>query len=234
MRQQKPVYLLQHFKGWMVETAQPFFNIEEATLMDFRTAQANGTTFIYVLPLTTTRALVEYTVFSETVLPGHFYNEGLTQYLHQRLQLKAYTVTEEEFGVIPMTNAIFPWYSDGMYHIGTAGGQTKASSGYTFQFIQKQSAAIIQHLEKNTLNARIKPGTVSKRFAFYDAVLLQVLAQKYASGSQVFTSLFKKNNPQSLFRFLDNESALATDLKIICSLPAIPFLKAAYKQITGK
>jgi lycopene beta-cyclase len=202
--------------------------------MDFRVAQTNGTTFVYVLPLSASKALVEYTLFSEKILPADLYNEGLKNYLQQFLQLKEYTVTEEEFGVIPMTNAIFPWCANGMYHIGTAGGQTKASSGYTFQFIQKQSAAIVKRIKENTLNSAVKPGAVSKRFNFYDAVLLQVLASKYAGGSQVFTSLFKKNTPQAIFQFLDNESSMAMDLSIIQSLPTWPFFKAAAKQLFSR
>jgi lycopene beta-cyclase len=63
--------------------------------------------------------------------------------------------------------------------------------------------------------------------------LLQVLANKYAYGSQVFTSLLKKNQPQNIFAFLDNESSLAKDVSTIQSLPALPFIKAAYKQIAG-
>ena len=55
------------------------------------------------------------------------------------LGLDNYTIVEEEFGVIPMTNTNFPFFKDGMYYIGTAGGQTKASTGYTFRFIQKQA-----------------------------------------------------------------------------------------------
>ena len=186
------------------------------------------------MPLSASKALVEYTLFSEKILPGNLYNEGLTNYLQQVLQLNNYTVTDEEFGVIPMTNATFSWYTNGMYHIGTAGGQTKASSGYTFQFIQKQSAAIVKHIKENTLSAAVKPGAVSKRYNFYDAVLLQVLANKYADGSGVFTSLFRKNRPQAIFEFLDNESSLATDFSILQSLPTRPFLKAAAKQIINR
>lgn len=231
--QPNTVRLLQHFKGWMIETARPFFTPGEAILMDFRVAQTNGTTFVYVLPLSYTKALVEYTLFSEKILPGHLYNEALAQYIQQFLQLTDYAIIEEEFGVIPMTNAKFPWYQNGMYHIGTAGGQTKASSGYTFQFIQKQSAAIVKQIKENTFNPGITPGAVSKRFNFYDAVLLQVLANKYAGGSEVFTRLFKKNKPQNIFAFLDNESSLVKDASIIQSLPILPFIKGAYKQITG-
>ena len=36
-----------------------------------------------------------------------------------------------------------------MYFIGTAGGQTKASTGYTFRFIQKQADKIVEELISN-------------------------------------------------------------------------------------
>ena len=231
IKKQKAIQLLQHFKGWVVETAKPFFNLAEATLMDFRVAQINGTTFVYVLPLSANKALVEYTLFSEKILPGNIYNEGLAQYLEQYLQLTNYSIAEEESGIIPMTDAKFPWYANGMYHIVTAGGQTKASSGYTFQFIQKQSEAIVQQLLNKTFGPQTKPAVFSKRFNFYDAVLLRVLAGKYAGGSSVFTSLFKNNHPTSIFTFLDNESTFVQDLSIIYSLPTMPFLKGALKKI---
>jgi lycopene beta-cyclase len=227
LQQQKAIRMLQHFKGWLIETPVPFFKPGEATLMDFRVSQAKGTTFVYVLPLTATKALIEYTLFSKSLLNSNEYKAGLADYLQQWLKLKEYTVIEEEFGVIPMTNAKFPWHSNGMYHIGTAGGQTKASSGYTFQFIQKQSAAIVQQMKNNTLQPGAKPGRASPKFNFYDTVLLRVLAGNYAQGSQVFTSLFKKNSHEDIFAFLDNESSLRQDAGIIRTLPSFPFIKAA-------
>ena len=42
--------LLQHFEGWVIETADPFFDENVGTLMDFRLDQSHGTTFMYVLP----------------------------------------------------------------------------------------------------------------------------------------------------------------------------------------
>jgi lycopene beta-cyclase len=230
-KEQKAIHLQQHFKGWMVETPAPFFNAGEATLMDFRVSQAEGATFVYVMPLSATRALVEYTIFSEKLLPVNQYDEGLANYLQQCLQLKDYTVTEEEFGVIPMTNAVFPWFENGIYHIGTAGGQTKASSGYTFQFIQKQSMAITEQLTHLSANAVLQSGKAAKKYPFYDSVLLGVLANKLAPGSSVFTAMFKNNSPQQIFAFLDNETSFTQDLRIMLSLPTMPFLKAALQQL---
>ena len=48
--QKKVNYLLQHFKGWVIETKEPVFDPREATLMDFRVSQDHGTTFVYVMP----------------------------------------------------------------------------------------------------------------------------------------------------------------------------------------
>jgi len=229
-RKQNAVYLLQHFKGWLIETPAPFFIPGQATLMDFRVSQDKGTCFVYVLPLSATRALVEYTLFSETLLDNTDYDKGLADYINTWLQTADYVIAEEEFGVIPMTSARFPWFANGMYHIGTAGGQTKASSGYTFQFIQKQSMAIVQQLKSKSFGPLSNAGKPRGRFRFYDAVLLQVLSKRYAAGSQVFTSLFKKNNPQQIFAFLDNETSLQQDFRIIQSLPTWPFLKAAFSR----
>ncbi|HSU49808.1 MAG TPA: lycopene cyclase family protein, partial [Segetibacter sp.] len=58
-------YLLQHFKGFVIETEAKHFNPSQATLMDFRVSQSSGTSFVYVLPTSENKALVEYTLFSE-------------------------------------------------------------------------------------------------------------------------------------------------------------------------
>lgn len=222
------VRLLQHFKGWVIETNTPSFNPGEATMMDFRVHQQHGTTFAYVLPFTTTRALVEYTLFTRNLLPPAQYDLELKNYIRDFLQLTDYSVREEEFGVIPMTNEKFSFYKDGVYHIGTAGGQTKGSSGYTFRFIQKQSDRILNCLLAGRSLQRLA-GT-PKRFLFYDNTLLDILYHDKLPGHKIFSTLFKKNKPQQVLRFLDNESSLKEELKIISSLPVWPFLKAAFRQ----
>jgi lycopene beta-cyclase len=221
-------YMLQHFKGWIVETSQPAFNPQEATMMDFRMEQQAGTTFVYVMPITETKALVEYTLFTNELLPPKQYDDALKRYLHKYLKIENYKLLDEEFGVIPMTNHRFPSNQDKVIHIGTAGGQTKGSSGYTFKFIQKHSKAIAEQLIK-TGNPAVS--VFSKRHHFYDSVLLNILNHKKLSARQIFTPIIKKNKPQHLLRFMDNESSLSEDLKIISSLPTWPFLKAAFRQM---
>ena len=221
-------WLLQHFKGWLIETENNVFEPEVATLMDFRIDQQWGTAFCYVLPFTKNRALVEYTVFSPQVLPKEQYDVGLKNYLEQILQLGSYKILDEEFGVIPMTNFEFDAGQNNIINIGTAGGQTKGSSGYTFNFIQKHSNELVQQLMRGK-HPSLKTG--SRRFSFYDSVLLNILYKNTLPGKLIFTRLFQKNQTSKVLRFLDNETSVADELKIISTLPTWPFTKAALQQI---
>jgi len=220
--------LLQHFKGWFIESATDQFNMDQAILMDFRVHQRYGTSFIYVLPVTNKKALVEYTLFTPQTLNAQQYKTELENYINHFLKITNYSITEEEFGIIPMSNARFKFYENGMYNIGIAGGQTKASTGYTFQFIQKQSWKIVNCLIQNKPFSSVPVS--SKRFQFYDNVLLQLLISQQLSGKEIFTRLFQKNRAQRIFKFLDNESSLGEELLLISKLQTIPFLKAALKQ----
>jgi lycopene beta-cyclase len=226
--QKNEYWMLQHFKGWIVETEEDYFGESTATLMDFRTNQNSGTAFCYVLPFNSKKALVEYTLFSPELLQQEEYDEGLRSYISDVLKISTYTILEKEFGVIPMTNFKFPSGQNNSINIGTAGGQTKGSSGYTFNFIQKHSRAIVDALVQTG-----KPfvGQSSDRFHFYDSVLLKVLSDNSVPGKKVFTDLFKNNPVQNVLKFLDNETSLSEELKIISSLPTLPFLKAGIRHM---
>ncbi|MBC7830098.1 MAG: lycopene cyclase [Chitinophagaceae bacterium] len=225
----KKIQLLQHFKGWLIETDSPYFVEEQATLMDFRVHQRYGTSFVYVLPVSDKRALVEYTLFTPQTLEPRQYDTELKDYIGRFLKLDKFTIAEQEFGIIPMTNERFHFYQSGMYYIGIAGGQTKASTGYTFQFIQKQSQHIVDSLVQNQSLSLIP--TSSRRFHFYDSVLLQLLATKKLGGKEIFSRLFQRNKASRIFKFLDNETSLKEELSLISTLQTFPFLKASLQVL---
>lgn len=224
----KDHYLLQHFKGWMIETSTPVFQPTEATLMDFRASQEHGCAFAYVMPFSATQALVEFTLFTEKLLQPAQYEEGLKEYIDRFITRDSYRIKEEENGAIPMTSYRFPVRHHNIIYTGTAGGQTKASSGYTFRFIQKHSAAIVSQLIQS--DTPFISGS-AYRFRFYDSVLLHLLHYRNQLGKTIFTGLFKKNKPQQVLRFLDNESSVKDELKIISSLPVRPFMQAALQHL---
>ncbi|HEX2534445.1 MAG TPA: lycopene cyclase family protein [Chitinophagaceae bacterium] len=220
-------WMLQHFRGWFLETEDPVFNPAEATLMDFRTVQEEGTTFFYVLPFSPTEALVEYTLFSGQTLPEERYEAALRQYVEERLGIRRYRVREREDGVIPMTDYRFPAEEGRVVHLGTAGGRTKGSSGYTFRFIQKHAAALTRRMLATGSPLGLAPE--AWRFHFYDAVLLSVLAQRSVPGHRIFTRLFRRNPAPRVLQFLDNETSLPAEVRLISTLPTLPFLRAALK-----
>jgi lycopene beta-cyclase len=221
-------YLLQHFKAWIIDSSKPIFNRDIATLMDFRVHQQYGASFVYVMPFSETKAMVEYTLFTQDLLQPKQYDDELKSYINNFLKTDSYTIADEESGIIPMTNHKFPMHINNIINIGTAGGQTKASSGYTFRFIQKHAAAITVQLIKKD-NPFVNGS--SKRFGFYDSVLLNILHNNKLPCDEIFTDMFKKNKPQQVLRFLDNETSLAQELKIFSTLPTLPFLKSAIKQL---
>ena len=230
LKQKNAHHLLQHFKGWVIETEEDLFNEDACTLMDFRVSQDHGTTFVYVMPLTKRKALVEYTLFTEKLLQEDQYVDGLKKYIKDYLNSAAYKVEEEEFGIIPMTSAMFKRIEGNTMFIGTAGGQTKASSGFTFMFIQKQSAMIVEQLKK-TGKPIYHPAKMNQRYHWFDKVLLNVLIKKRVPGDVVFKKMFQKNPIKRIFRFLDNETVLHEELRLIATLPTIPFLQAGLEEL---
>src|SRR5689334_21755097 len=142
----REIWILQHFKGWHVQTEHDAYDATAATIMDFREDQNLATSFCYLLPFNSRQALVEYTLLSEQLLEESQYVKRLQRYIHDTLNISSYEIIGEEFGSIPMTNFTFPRHNNGVVQIGTAGGQTKGSSGYTYNFIQKHSKAIVDAL----------------------------------------------------------------------------------------
>ena len=221
-------YLLQHFKGWVIRTPEPFFKADEATLMDFRPSQERGTTFVYVMPLSSTEALVEYTLFTSSVLVDEDYESALKHYIVETLGINDYEVIEKEFGIIPMTNFRFTRKNGNILSIGTAGGRTKASSGYTFRFIQKDTDEIIWSLKNSGHPFGIS--APSSRFSWYDSVLLNILAHNKLPGNEIFSFLFSKNSAEKIFKFLDNETSIPEEWQILSTLPQWPFMKAGISE----
>lgn len=223
-------YLQQHFKGWTIQTKEPFFDPGKATFMDFRVSQEHGTTFMYVLPTSATTALVEYTLFTKDLLSPDSYDIALKRYITEYLHIPEYEIVHEEFGIIPMTNAILPKANGGIVYIGIAGGQVKASSGYAFRFIQKKTAAIVDAL-KNRRTVSVKAGFPDTKGLLYDSTLLHILYHQKMGGSDIFSRIFRHNRASDVLAFLDNESSLLTDLKIMSSVPTGIFLPAALREL---
>lgn len=230
-KQTKYPLLQQHFIGWFIKSEESVFNPDIATFMDFSVEQRGNTRFMYVLPTSSTEALVEYTLFSKDLLPKEEYENEIKKYI-QKLGISNYKIIETEKGSIPMT--CFPFWKENkknILHIGSAGGWTKASTGYTFKNTTKKAKALATFLSKET---DLRKFHKTNKFWFYDLLLLDILYHKNHLGSTIFSSMFKKGNPSLIFKFLDEETTFLEDLQVIWKCPKTLFITALWNRIFKK
>ena len=228
LKQKKYPYLKQHFIGWFIKTKESIFDDSEVKFMDFTIEQDGNTRFMYVLPTSKTEALFEYTLFSEDVLEKSEYEKAIQNYL-QNLGITDYEIVEKEAGNIPMT--CFPFHkqnSERILFIGTAGGWTKASTGFTFFNSKKQSEKLVEFLKTNQ---NLTQFNQKNRYWFYDLILLEVLHQNNELGADLFGRLFQKNSIQNIFKFLNEEGTIFSDLKVMLTLPKWLFIKATFRAL---
>jgi len=222
------VYLHQTFLGWKIEFPRAVFDERNATLMDFRTAQTDGVNFIYVLPYSDREALVESTSFSAnpTVWGNHL--NAVTKYIGENFG-EDYDIKAEESGELPMTTAkLLTKSGKRIFNIGIAGGAARPSSGYAFHRIQRQTSEIARAM----VDEKKIPNTfVSRKYDFFDAVFLEAIARNPASAKNLFLQMFEKVSPDSLTRFLTDESSLADDLAVINALPKLSFGTAGWQSL---
>lgn len=228
-QQTKYPVLQQHFIGWVIKVNKPIFNTEEVTYMDFSIPQKGNTRFMYVLPYSNDTALIEYTLFSEKLLPTPEYEEAIEDYILQRFQCQEYKIIEREFGSIPMTAYDFrEHHTNRIRYIGTAGGWAKPSTGYTFMSTANKVPKLIAFIKEGKPLKKLK---LKGKFWFYDMLFLDVLHNDNANGHVIFESIFKALPPQKVFKFLDEKTSLIEDLEYINSCPKQPFIKALIKRI---
>lgn len=220
--------LQQHFVGWFIKTKTDVFDDSKATFMDFAVKQSGNTRFMYILPIDKRTALFEYTLFSKQLLSYAAYETAIAKYLLEK-GITDYEILEKEKGSIPMTS--FKFYKLNTAHIiniGTAGGWTKASTGYTFRNTSKKTKALVAFLKTNSDLSKFQK--ISK-FWYYDVIFLDVLANNNKEGAVLFSSMFKKAKTKTIFKFLDEESTLIQDFKIILSVPPRRFIQALLRRL---
>lgn len=223
--------LRQHFLGWDLTADQEIFDATTCTLMDFDETFADGVAFMYLLPWDAQSGLVEYTIFSDQLAEPEVYEKKIALYLSKRFNLTPtqYQILRKERGLIPMQDRpVVPWFKPRIMNIGTRGGLTKPSTGYTFVRIQNQVQAIVEGLSSDGIPRVSRPSKF--RFKAYDLWLLHILYKHPRKARDIFYHLFRNHTIDSVFRFLNEDSTLMEELKIMNSVPRRPFIKAIWKS----
>ena len=226
--QSKYPLIHQHFIGWFIKSKEAVFTPNCATFMDFSVELKNNTRFMYVLPTSTTEALLEYTLFSKNLLSKEEYEAEIQNYI-TKLGITEYEIIEKEAGNIPMTS--FPFWKNNtknIVQIGSVGGWTKASTGYTFKNAVKKSKALVKFLKSESDFRKFHK---KDKFWFYDLLLLDILNSKNHLGPSIFSAMFKEGSSEVVFKFLDEETSLWEDLQVIWRCPKMPFIVALLNRI---
>ena len=212
----------QHFQGIEIETSKNIFDDEILNLMDFNCDQRNDVHFFYTLPFSKNRALIETTWLSDLKDQSLMdYDLQLENYIKNNLGIQNYKINFTERGAIPL---FYPSVEkdNRLINIGSAGGMTRLSTGYTFLNIQEHSKYLSKNIENITNKKKYHLG---KKYEFLDKIFLKVLKNNPEIMPDIFYKMFQ-NSANTVIRFLSNKSNIFEDLKIINKMPKIIFLKS--------
>ena len=216
--------LWQHFCGVEIETKNNFFDEEIFNLMDFDCEQRESVHFFYTLPYSKNKALIETTWLSRMNDNSQKdYDYQIKEYIEKHLKIKNYEINYKEEGAIPL---FYPLYKKekNKINIGTAGGMTRLSTGYTFLNIQEHSKYIRKNIENISNSKRFE---ISKKYQFLDEIFLRVLSKHPDKMSDIFFNMFK-TSPSTVIKFLSNKSNFFEDLSVILRMPKLTFIKALF------
>jgi lycopene beta-cyclase len=192
--------------------------------MDFDCDQRESVHFFYTLPFSKKKALIESTWLSKMNDDSQKdYDQQIKEYIEKKLNLKNYKITYKEIGAIPL---FYPSFKNekNKINIGTAGGMTRLSTGYTFLNIQEHSKFIRKNIE-NIHHA--KKFEINKKYQFLDEVFLRVIEKHPKNMSEIFFKMFQ-SSPKTIIKFLSNKSNFLEDLTIILKMPKWIFIKALF------
>ena len=216
--------LWQHFQGLEIETPKDVFDDEILNLMDFNCDQRNDVHFFYTLPFSKNRALVETTWLSNLEDQSLMdYDLQLENYIKNNLGIKNYKINFTEKGAIPL---FYPFFKNDnqRINIGSAGGMTRLSTGYTFLNIQEHSRYIVENLDKIE---KVKTFKLGKKYQFLDKVFLRVLEKHPEKMPKIFFEMFKAPS-DTVIKFLSNKSNIFEDINIVSKMPKFIFIKALF------
>ena len=216
----------QHFQGVEIETQKNIFDDEILNLMDFNCDQRNDVHFFYTLPFSKNKALIETTWLSDLKDQSLMdYDLQLENYIKNNLGIKNYKINFTEKGAIPL---FYPTVKSDkkVINIGSVGGMTRLSTGYTFLNIQEHSKYLRENLEKIESKKLYR---LEKKYEFLDKVFLRVIKNNPEKMPGIFDKMFQ-SSADSVIKFLSNKSNIFEDLKIISKMPKIIFLKALINQ----
>ena len=216
--------LWQSFLGHEIECTSGVFDPSTVELMDFDVSSDGGIAFTYLLPLSPTRALVEYTVFAQYPRSAASLDNAQRSALAAACRGFPYVILRQECGVLPMglTGESTPGAS-GYQRVGLMSGAGRASTGYAFQRIQRWAESAAASLHRRAFDVGHSPDPWHRRAM--DRLFLQVLRSHPGRAPDLFLSMFRDTNASRVIRFLSDRGTAIDCAAIIASLPVGLFMR---------
>lgn len=217
--------LWQSFAGVVIEAVSAAFTPGEATVMDLLPSTAESpVSFMYILPLSLTEALVEHTTFSFAPRPEEEHLAECQAWLLRR-GIEVRREKDRERGAIPMGLRIArraPWPV-----VGTAAGAIRAGTGYGFVGIQRQveslAAAIVARPEAAR---RWSWNPTPPVLRMGDALFLRALRRAPLQGEALMNGLLRRADDRDIIAFLSGESGVGQSLRVMGGVPKGAMMKA--------
>jgi len=229
--------LWQSFYGEEIECDVGIFDVTCGDLMDFAAADACGARqvlpeavcFVYILPTTTKRALIEFTVFGPDPLPPESLHALHANAVALRFGSAAYSVLRSEHGVLPMGATPPAAVGDASYvRAGLTAGGARPSSGYAFARIQRWASSCAFSLATGNGPLGHAPDRLIQRVM--DALFLKLVRARPDLAPDLFVALFAGTDPQSVIRFLSDRATLGDYARVVASLLPGPLFRAMLKR----
>ena len=226
--------LWQSFYGHEIDCSEPVFEPGCVELMDFSSASSARVAFSYVLPMSPTRALVEFTVFAPQPFSAAALSAELNAAVAQRVKGAAFTLRRSEQGVLPMgltqpkALAGQPEQASTYVRAGLFAGAARPATGYAFQRIQRWAADCAAQLAGGGPPIGHRPD--AGLLAWMDNLFLQLIQRRPELAPSLFVDLFARVGSPRLIRFLSDRGRLADYAAMILALPCRPFVQQLMLQ----
>ena len=219
-----PALMHQIFLGHEIEADHDAFDPACAGLMENLAGAERAVSFVYTLPLTTRRALVEWTVFARAPCAPEALRPALDAHLAGR-GLSSARILRTERGVLPMGAFKAQRSASGrIVKAGAGGGAVRAATGYAFQRIQRWAQVCADQLAAGAAPTGHPPEPAVR--AAMDRVFLKALHQNPDKGARFFMALARRVPPAALVRFMSDQASPADLMRVVRALPPSPFLAA--------
>lgn len=214
--------ITQSFVGTEVQFSKPH-GINKVSLMDNLHTIDMGVEFLYVLPLSSSRLLVEHTQFTTQAANLDHLKQLNERWLQQSFK-QPFEAIREEKAHIPMG---FESISNhwGM-PIGTRAGMTRDSTGYGYSTIKQWCHNAAHTLVRNN---QCQPYDPSKLYTWMDSLLLNLIQHRPDVVPKIFMRMAQGLDADSFASFM-MKTQPRDALKVMRHAPTKPFICALFEK----